>query len=59
MIIQGDRRIYPSPTRRDEYPSQKKYTMNIEGYQLLNLYTIWMEESETGITKFITMYPDK
>jgi hypothetical protein len=25
----------------------------------LKVKTIWMQESETGITKFITLYPDK
>ncbi len=27
--------------------------------QTLRLRTAWMRESETGITKFITLYPDK
>jgi len=25
----------------------------------LRVKTVWMQESETGITKFITLYPDK
>ncbi len=25
----------------------------------LNLRTVWMRESQSGITKFITLYPDK
>ena len=27
--------------------------------QSLRLRTVWMQESETGIKKFITLYPDK
>jgi hypothetical protein len=33
VIIDNNRRIYPRSTLRDEYPSPKRPTMNIEGYQ--------------------------
>jgi hypothetical protein len=38
---------------------QKPVKLNGPDGNSLAVCTIWMSESATGITKFITMYPDK
>ena len=50
-----------APTDRTNYGQMYEIKGQLTGpnHQSLAVVTVWMTEFATGVTKFITMYPDK
>ncbi len=50
-----------TPTENTKYGQMYEIRGNLTGPngKTLRVYTIWMTESATGVTKLITLYPDK
>lgn len=50
-----------TPTESTKYGQMYEITNNLTGPngKVLAVCTIWMTETTTGITKFITVFPDK
>jgi hypothetical protein len=66
QILQNDLRrqillCEATPTDRSEYGQMYEIRGRLVGpnHRELHVVTVWMTEFATGVTKFITMYPDK
>jgi hypothetical protein len=64
--LENDLRVYilsteATPIESTKYGQMDEIRGNLVGPngKTLQVCTIWMTETATGITKFITMYPDK